>query len=210
MAQLVKTEDGLAIASVKTVAGLAIASVKSIYGLDNTSAGSFTARQTNNSTTFDYQYINRTVNNAYCATKFTAGAAYTVTKVTAPLYKTGTPTFNLTCAIFDTSLNLPNAQVGTASDAISVAGFPTSEGADATFVNLSASLTNGVAYWVVIFKSSGSDNFNVDFCHWPFQNNGAGTPPINYVSTNPPVVWVEDRPVSGFLMPGKMVVYSTP
>lgn len=39
MEQLVKTDDGLAIASVKTVAGLAIASVKTIDGLDNTSSG---------------------------------------------------------------------------------------------------------------------------------------------------------------------------
>lgn len=39
MAQLVKTVNGLAIASVKTVNGLAIASVKTIAGLDNTAAG---------------------------------------------------------------------------------------------------------------------------------------------------------------------------
>lgn len=40
MAQLVKTEDGLAIASCKTVAGLAIASIKTIDGLDNTASAS--------------------------------------------------------------------------------------------------------------------------------------------------------------------------
>jgi len=39
MAQLVKTVNGLAIASVKTVYGLAIASVKTIMALDNTAAG---------------------------------------------------------------------------------------------------------------------------------------------------------------------------
>jgi hypothetical protein len=39
MAQLVKTVQGLAIASVKTAQGLAIASVKTIMGLDNTSGG---------------------------------------------------------------------------------------------------------------------------------------------------------------------------
>jgi hypothetical protein len=39
MAQLVKTFNGLAIASVKTVAGLAIASVKTIKGVDNTAGG---------------------------------------------------------------------------------------------------------------------------------------------------------------------------
>lgn len=39
MAQLVKTVNGLAIASVKTVDGLTTASVKTINGLDNTSGG---------------------------------------------------------------------------------------------------------------------------------------------------------------------------
>lgn len=39
MAQLVKTVQGLSIASVKTVQGLAIASAKTIMGLDNTSSG---------------------------------------------------------------------------------------------------------------------------------------------------------------------------
>jgi hypothetical protein len=40
MAQLVKTVQGLAIASVKTTQGLAVASAKTILGLDNTSGGS--------------------------------------------------------------------------------------------------------------------------------------------------------------------------
>lgn len=40
--QLVKTVNGLAIASVKTEAGLAIASVKTINGLDNTASGETT------------------------------------------------------------------------------------------------------------------------------------------------------------------------
>jgi hypothetical protein len=39
MAQLVKTVQGLAIASVKTAQGLAIASAKTIMGVDNTSGG---------------------------------------------------------------------------------------------------------------------------------------------------------------------------
>lgn len=39
MAQLVKTDQGLAIASVKTAQGLAIASVKTVDGVDNTSGG---------------------------------------------------------------------------------------------------------------------------------------------------------------------------
>lgn len=39
MAQLVKTVQGLAIASVKTVDNLAIASVKTVMGLDNTASG---------------------------------------------------------------------------------------------------------------------------------------------------------------------------
>jgi hypothetical protein len=42
MAQLVKTVNGLAIASVKTLNGLAIASVKTINGLDNTVAAAGT------------------------------------------------------------------------------------------------------------------------------------------------------------------------
>ena len=42
MAQLIKTIDGLAIASVKTVNGLANASIKTVDGLDNTSGGGHT------------------------------------------------------------------------------------------------------------------------------------------------------------------------
>lgn len=44
MAQLVKTVNGLAIASVKTLNALAIASAKTINGLDNTAAGGTIAR----------------------------------------------------------------------------------------------------------------------------------------------------------------------
>jgi hypothetical protein len=42
MAQLVKTIQGLAIASCKTTAGLAIASAKTIMGVDNTGSASYT------------------------------------------------------------------------------------------------------------------------------------------------------------------------
>lgn len=42
MAQLIKSIEGLAIASCKSVEGLAIASVKSIMGLDNTASGGLT------------------------------------------------------------------------------------------------------------------------------------------------------------------------
>lgn len=50
MAQLVKTFNALAIASVKTLNGLAIASAKTINGLDNTSGGGATSFLTSQTT----------------------------------------------------------------------------------------------------------------------------------------------------------------
>lgn len=174
------------------------------------SAGGFTARVTNNGATFDSQTINRASSNAACSVKFTAPATCTLTKGDIRLFKTGSPTFDLILAIYSDSSNLPGTLIGTPSDTFNAAGLPSSESTDSSFINLSANIVNATAYWALLYKSGGADNYFVDFVNWPFQNSGGGSPPVNYVSTYTPTTWAEGNVVGGFIMPGKMILYSTP
>jgi hypothetical protein len=155
MAQNVKTVGGLAIASVKTIDALAIASAKTIMGVDNTSGGGPCTNERQSSTGANSGFSFFT-SFTRLAVQFTAGASYTNCKIDLPLFKIGTPAAgNLVAAIYsDNGSNLPNVQIGTASDAIDRTTIATSYGDFVSFVNVSAALTNGTLYWVVLTASA--------------------------------------------------------
>ena len=83
------------------------------------------------------------------ATKFTASKAYTCCKIVLPMQKVASPTGNLNAYIYDDDTDAPGSLVGSGSDAVGAATLSTDMG-DITFANVSASLSNGVSYWVVI------------------------------------------------------------
>lgn len=97
----------------------------------------------------------------YVGGQFTAGSSYTLCAVTLRLRKVGTPTFTLNAKIYTNNAGSPGTLVGTGSNNFSISSLTTSDG-DAAFTGLSASLTSGTVYWIVI-QSTGSPNDFSDY-----------------------------------------------
>lgn len=93
---------------------------------------------------------------------FVAGSTYTLCKIDVRVTKNGTPPAgNATVAIYTNNSGEPGTQVGTGSDGVDVSTIGTDTDFNHTFSNLSASLTNGTTYWVVLKTPgppSGSDD----------------------------------------------------
>lgn len=164
MAQLVKTEDGLAIASAKTVMGLAIASVKTIDDLDNTaSAGCNTERFNNNGSYDDLENFGF---YTWLANRFTAGATFTACKAIIRMDVNGTPPAGTLQAKIYTvgGGGSPNAIVGTASATVNRA-LLSSGVVQVEFDTMSASLTNATDYFVVV-QASSTDGGGTNAARW--------------------------------------------
>jgi hypothetical protein len=105
----------------------------------------------------------------YIAAKFTAGATETICRVDVPIYKFGSPTFNITAGIYshDSMNDSPNALIGTQSGTVSATTLGTSDpGTLVQFTGLSASLTSGTVYWVALWCSAEGDDSNQ--VHWSY------------------------------------------
>lgn len=87
------------------------------------------------------------------ASKFSASATYTACKAVLRLSQSG-GTDTMRVGVFADSAGEPGAQVGSWSDSINVTTATGSEG-DVTFSNMSASLTSGNTYWLVL-ESNGT------------------------------------------------------
>lgn len=89
----------------------------------------------------------------YNASRFTASASYTSCKVALFCFRTGTLTGNTTVELWSHNggANTPSALIA------SSAANPTegTTAADVDFVSLSASLTSGTIYWVVVHATTG-------------------------------------------------------
>ena len=97
--------------------------------------------------------------NKYVGQQFTADGTYTACKVDVNLQKVGTPSVNLDVSIYTDNAGVPGTLIGTASDVIASSTISTSP-TTYTFVNMSASLTSGTLYWIVLHASAGVDNSN--------------------------------------------------
>ena len=64
-----------------------------------------------------------------------------------------------TAEIWSDSASAPSAKIGTASTAVLASAFPATE-ADQAFVSISAAITSGTKYWVVLHAAVTSDNTN--------------------------------------------------
>jgi len=94
------------------------------------------------------------------AVQFVAGASATICAADARLSSVGDLTgYTATFSIFSDSSNLPNALVGSASSATSVAGVAAWPAVTTlSFASISSTLVNGTTYWSVIEISSTADD----------------------------------------------------
>lgn len=100
--------------------------------------------------------------SAYNATPFVAGSSYPLCKVVLRMLKTGSPTYTMTCGIYshDAGNNAPNVLLGQVSTAVAAGSLSTSE-ADVTFSGMSANISSGTTYWIVVFCSLEFQSPNV-------------------------------------------------
>jgi hypothetical protein len=146
----VSHRNGIAIASGGTING--ITPVSHVNGFEIGGGGGYVAQITRGDGTWgdamDFSFYTR------MATEFTPGSSFTVTAVDLWMREIGTPAAGtITVAIYDTSSNLPNAQVGTASATIDRTTFPTSD-TPTLFTGISAAVTSGTKYWIVVISST--------------------------------------------------------
>jgi hypothetical protein len=139
--------------------------------------------------------------NLAIACQFTAGGTYTITKADISAHKVASPVYNVICAIYTNSAGAPGSLVGTASGTVNAATFSTSE-ATVTFTGMSASLTSGTVYWVVLYAPSGGN----DFTNYTVWDSTAGGANGSFIAASPGSSWSAFQSSSA----GKMTLYSTP
>jgi hypothetical protein len=108
----------------------------------------------------------------YKASSFVAAANATICTVDLYLSKSGTPAGNISVAYYTDSGGSPGALIDE-SDAVAATGVASSEGAFRFSTGLSAAITSGNTFWVVLHCTStgdGSDNVK-----WHFRGVGTGS-----------------------------------
>lgn len=95
----------------------------------------------------------------YLSTRFTTSASRSICKIACSLQSVGSPTFSVNAYIYTDNNGEPGSVVGTGSSAVSASSIPTSF-SDVEFSNVSATLSSGTVYWVVLVCSSVGDTEN--------------------------------------------------
>lgn len=117
-----------------------------------------TQKDTVGGTTNDFDVVGADTDYTYVGWQFTAGSNYTLCMTRLRLKKTGSPTFTVKAYIYTNSAGAPGTQVGTESAAFSVSTLTTTE-ADADFTGMSAALTSGTVYWIVLVATGAPNDF---------------------------------------------------
>lgn len=99
----------------------------------------------------------------YMTAKLVASEDYTICGLIIRGYKVGNGQ-DLTAFIYSDSGGLPGAQVGAGSNTVTKSTIGKSE-EDINFVNMSASLTNGNTYWIVIVASSTNGSHYINWAY---------------------------------------------
>ncbi len=109
------------------------------------------------------------------AVQFTAGGTYTICKAVLKLAKVGSPTgYNLSVQIYTDSAGSPGTQVGTGSGNLDAGTLTTSPTfSDAEFTGMSASLTSGTTYWLVVSIDTVVDGNQVNWGSSGYSRNQA-------------------------------------
>lgn len=145
MAQLVKTVQGLAIASVKTAQGLAIASVKTILGVDNTSGGS------PNAFSDDFNRANGALGANWTTS---AGAA----DINSNAYRSNTGSFGNVISVYNTSAGSLTQYVRVTLGVTNIYPWIILRYTDASspFYAFQVTGTNGLVEWYKFPNAAGS------------------------------------------------------
>lgn len=140
---------GLRAASVASFLSGGVATASSVLKDSNTAAN-------NGSTTFG-----NGGNLKYCGGGFVAGSSYTLTSVDVYLAKLGSPSFTISCEIWSQSGTDPSAKIstGTSNSFNATSDLTTSEAAY-TFTGMTASITSGTTYYIMLICSSTADVSN--------------------------------------------------
>ena len=110
------------------------------------------------------QFLGREDVILYLGDSFVAGSSYTVCAVEIQAYKVNSPTFLIKAAIFTDSSGSPGSLIGTASGTLDTSTITaTTTGEKYTLTGLSADVTSGTTYWVVLYYVSGPHNYYVDY-----------------------------------------------
>lgn len=160
--------------------------------------GCNTARDTINGATTS---SGNTQGYRYAAQRFTAGASVTICKAVLRLARNAGETGTLTVGIWShnsAGSGTPNALIS--SGTIDIATLGTSEG-DATITGLSAALTSGTIYWVVIDDPTNGGGFDGGTL-WYWEASGAVT--NNMVVSSDGAAWSELNNNTRF----KFILYS--
>lgn len=186
--------------SIEDLAGNDLAAITNASVFNGSSQSGFTQRDTvtgtssgTNNFCFD--------SNVYLAGNFTAGGTYTITKAVLPMKKIASPTFNIQAAIFTNNSGQPGTLVGTASGIVLANTLSTSF-ADVTFTGMSASLTSGTVYWIVIFSNNAPGDFT-NYAIWDSISGGGSD--FSYKSPDGSA-WAQYQNFNK----QKMTLYSTP
>lgn len=123
-------------------------------------AGCSTQKDVQSGGDVEAQTLGYASNSTYGAFPFTAGSSYTLCGLRIRAHKTNSPTFLIYASIYsDSGSNSPNAKIGTGSTAVSSSTFSTSPD-NVDFSGLSASLSSGVKYWIVLDASDSPRNYS--------------------------------------------------
>lgn len=161
--------------------------------------GCTTARDTINGTTTG---SGNTEGYRFAAQRFTAGASTTICRAVLRLAKSAGKTGTLTVAIYShnsAGSGTPNASLSNGT--LSIAALGTSEG-DGEITSLSASLTSGTVYWVVIDDPTNGGGFDGGTI-WYYEASGAVA--NNMVYSSDGSTWSELNNNTRF----KFILYST-
>jgi len=90
---------------------------------------------------------------------FTAVNSFTVTQAVLRLSRTGSPTFNVDVRIYTDNAGNPGTLIGTGSGTVAASSVATSE-SDVMFTGLSAAITAGTKYHIVIHCSATQNSSN--------------------------------------------------
>lgn len=101
---------------------------------------------------------------------FQAASSYTLHRLDMPVKKTGTPTFNVSVAIYSDNAGQPGT-LASESAQVASSTFAGSE-TKVTFSSLSASITSGNKYWI-IFRAYSSPNDFSNFGNYARSSGGA-------------------------------------
>jgi len=151
----VASVSGKAVTAISTVSGVAGASIATLCGKSYSDGDATCTTEAQSCTTSNNVADNGMGTYLWKASKFAASGDMTVCKIEVNLKKVGTPTHNITVHIYGSTGTEPNeADIIDSSDTVSASTLTTSY-AYITFTGLSAELTSGTEYWLVIQNAAG-------------------------------------------------------